>query len=100
MNDFHKALLWTVIPIIILCIGSMIGVASEEGGYSGIFNPIAFLWAGAVIYFIGGVNVLIISAAIHKREIASGIIVGLGIGIVSLGVSCFANNALSSGYLF
>ncbi len=94
MSDFRKALLWTAIPIFILSIVSMVGVVINSGDEGAEFG-FGFLWVGALLYFLGTIIALILSAVMHKRQVMSGILAGIGIGIVSLGVTCFA--MISSG---
>jgi cation transport ATPase len=100
MSGFRKALLWTAVPIVVLSLIGMAGIAGGLYAEDILQVLLGFLWLGAVLYFAGAVIVLVVYAVIHKREIAAGILAGLGIGIVSLGVSCFAGNALSGGSWF
>jgi len=96
MSGFRKALLSTAIPIAVLSLIGMTGMAGGLGG--GIL--LGFLWWGGALYFVGALVALIVYAIIHERQVAAGILAGLGIGIVSLGATCFAGNALSGGYWF
>lgn len=97
MSSFRKALMITAIPIVVL---SIIGMCGMVGELYGALFLLTFLWWGAVIYYLGAVIVFIVYAVRRERQIVAGILAGLGIGIVSLGATCFAGNALSGGYWF
>jgi hypothetical protein len=88
MSDFRKALLWTAIPIVVLSVASMAGVIVNSGDEGAEFG-FGFLWLGAALYFLGTIIAVILSAAMHKRQTMAGILVGISIGIVSLGGTCF-----------
>ena len=75
MSDFRKALIITAIPIVVL---SLISLAVQS-----VWIAAAALWVVAIVAAI----VLIFTG---RREIASGIFTGIGIGIVALGATCFA----------
>jgi hypothetical protein len=97
MSGFRKALLWTAVPIVVMSLIGMAGIASNEVNLAVLLG---FFWVGAVFYFVGTIIALIICAVMRKRQIVAGILAGLGIGIVSLGVTCFTGNALSGGSWF
>jgi ABC-type uncharacterized transport system permease subunit len=68
MSDFQKAMMWTAIAAVVLnALGILAGIVA------------------AVIFAVKG-----------KRQIMSGILAGLGIGIVALGASCFAIIAITN----
>jgi sterol desaturase/sphingolipid hydroxylase (fatty acid hydroxylase superfamily) len=85
MSDFLKALLWTVVPIIVLSAvasgGMMAGAA--WGGFNAIGISAPVLWGVAILTAIGFMIA-------RKRQIAAGIWAGVGISIIGLGVTCFA----------
>lgn len=89
MNDFHKALLWTAIPILILSAISFGGSIADPDtlvfgvGFGAFGGVAAGLWGLAILVCIG-------FALARKRQTALGILAGIGIGIVGLGASCFA----------
>jgi hypothetical protein len=97
MSDFRKALIWTAIPIVVL---SAICIGGWMGGWQAsltivpwfvlMFGPPG-LWVLAILACIG-------FAIARKRQIALGILAGVGIGIVAVGLSCFAaiTSALAS----
>ena len=88
MSDFLKGLLITAIPIVVLSVVSMAGAAVE-----GIY----YVWLGAIaLWWIAIVTAIGYTIA-RKGQIAAGIVAGLGIGIVSLGATCFANFAMGFG---
>jgi hypothetical protein len=99
MSDFRKALLWTAIPIVFLSLittglffydryGTVGRDAERQQSAIG-------LWFYGVFYLVGAMIVAIIYGVRGKRSIASGIWAGIGIGIISLGVTCFANIRIS-----
>jgi hypothetical protein len=89
MSNFRKALLWTAIPIIVLSVAGLTGVAVGSGD-EGVEFFFGLIWFGAAFYFLGAIIALIISAVRHDRQKMAGILAGLGISIVSLGATCFA----------
>jgi hypothetical protein len=95
MSDFRKALLWTAIPIVLLNLISMGLVFYDRYGAVGRDvereSSAIGLSFYAVLYLGGAFIGAIIYGARGKRSIASGMWAGIGIGIISLGVSCFAN---------
>ena len=90
MRDFRKALLWTAIPLVIVGISSagavMAGV--QVGLLGGVTTA---LWFLAILACIG-------FAIAHKRQIATGILAGAGIGLVGLGLTCFAAVSVIGGW--
>ena len=86
MSDFRKALLWTAIPIIVLSTISAGGTIARVGwaDFGAIAGVAAVgLWGVAILAAIG-------FAVARKRQVAAGILVGVGIGIIGLGATCFA----------
>jgi hypothetical protein len=85
MSDFRKGLLWTAIPILVLsAIGAGGTMAKSSPVVYGAFSVVAYgLWGLAILACIG-------FAIAHKRQIAIGILAGIGIGVVGLGLTCFA----------
>ncbi len=88
MSDFWKGLLWTAIPIVVLSVISAVGAIAVSGG----LDPIGWglLWLIPAFLFLVAVGRAIGYTVTGRREIAAGIWAGIGIGIVSLGLSCFA----------
>ena len=81
-SDFKRAFLWIALPIVVLSIVSTAGAAS--GGFYALWYVAAGLGLLAPLVAIG--------FAIGRRgRVASGIWAGVGVGIVALGLTCFAN---------
>ncbi len=89
MSDFGKALMITAIPIVVLSVTSAAGAALFS--VDPRTGPPMTLWVVATLMWVIAVVVAIVFAVKGKRKIAAGIWAGIGIGIVSLGVTCFAN---------
>ena len=89
MSNFRKALMATAIPIVTLSIFGAVGNA--VGGRFG--DPFFLLWWGATGLCVVGFLMAIVLYFMGKRDIAAGIAAGTAIGIVSLGVTCFASIA-------
>ena len=88
MSDFRKALMITAIPIFVLSLGSVVGASAVGGGVDAIV--FAFFWIIPAFFLLIAIVAAIIYTAVHRRERAAGIWAGVGIGIVSVGLSCFA----------
>ena len=86
MSDFKKGLLWTAIPILVVsAVGAGGTMAKSSTFVFGAFSAVAIgLWGLAILACIG-------FAIAHKRQIAIGILAGIGIGVVGLGLTCFAS---------
>ncbi len=82
MSTFKKAFLWTTVPIAGLSIVST-GGAGAEGMYS-LSYVAAGLWLIAVLVAIG----FLVG---RGGRATSGIWAGVAVGVVSLGMTCFAN---------
>ncbi len=89
MSDFKKALLWTAIPVGGLSIISAAGAAVIRN--TNTQSPFTYVWFAAVACFIAAFVALIVFIVKRKNRVAAGILAGIGIGIVALGASCFAN---------
>ena len=86
MSDFRKALLWTAIPILVLSAIGAPGALAPSSAWVGfgVFGGVAAgLWGLAILACIG-------FAIARKRQIALGILAGVGIGLVGVGLTCFA----------
>ena len=84
MNTFWKALLFTVIPLLVLGVISVAGIALGNNNFS-------IVWIVEAVLFLPAFITGIVFIAKGKRQIGAGIIGGLGFGIVILGATCFAN---------
>lgn len=81
MNKYGKALLFTAIPIVILSLISLFSKQSDINKGLGIFWLIAGdIWLIAILTGIG-------FRFKKRKEIASGILVGAGIGFASLALT-------------
>ena len=81
MSDFQKGLVFTVIPFLALAIITWLLRARGGVGISWLVFGLAFLAA-----FVAGM----VFAVRGRRRTAAGIFVGIAIGVVAAGVSCFA----------
>jgi hypothetical protein len=95
-NRFRRALLRTAVPIVIL---SLIGMAGMAGGEAGGM-VLGFAWWFGAVYFLGALIAFIVFAIKQDKTLVAGVLAGLAIGLVSLGATCFAGNALSSSLWF
>ena len=68
---------------------SAVGAGAGGGGVETI--PFLFLWLIPAFLLLIAIVVAIIYTVKGRREIAAGIWAGIGIGIVSMGLTCFAN---------
>lgn len=92
MSNFMKALLVTAIPVGGLSIISSAGIAlAPRSRTQSVFVILWFvslaIWALAIMAAIG-------FAIARQKKITAGIFAGIGIGLVTLGVSCLANLSL------
>jgi hypothetical protein len=89
MSDFRKALMLTSIPIVATSVISLLVQIAKPGAtpeyYTGFF--LALIPDFLILVSIVAAIVLAIRG---KRQLAAGMWAGVGIGVVSLGVSCFA----------
>ncbi len=80
MSPFVKALVFTSVPIVAVSVISALPVVETIG----------LLWFLAVIVAIGFLIAAAVNFARGNRQIAAGILAGVGIGAVALGLTCFA----------
>ena len=94
-SPFKKAFLWTVIPIGTLSVASAVGVAGGNALHDqdNLLFLGFFLWSGAALGWVVAVLAAIGFAIASKRQAASGILAGIGVGFMALAVTCFANIA-------
>ena len=76
MSSFRMALLSTAIPAVAL---SLISLAVTN------------LWLGAIFFVVAAFIASIMFLIFGYRSIAAGILTGVGIGIIAIGATCFAN---------
>ena len=86
----RKALVWTAIPIVVLCVVSTTGAAYEA------FYWVWYMAAGAWLLAIA---VTVVLYARGARESATGVLYGIGIGILPLFTTGLINFAIiQSGF--
>ena len=88
MSDFSKALMITAVPIAVLSVASQVGAIVVGGGLDAI--GFLFVWLVPAFLLLIAIAFAIINTVKGREKIAAGIWAGIGIGIVSLGLSCFA----------
>jgi hypothetical protein len=81
-SAFKKAFAWTAVPIVALSVLSTVG-SGVEGLYA-FWYVAAGLWLLSVLVGIG-------FAIGRGGQTTSGIWAGVGLGVVALGLTCFAN---------
>ncbi len=92
MTDFRKAFVWTAIPIVTL---SIVSTAGAGYGVSG-----AKFWMGFYFVWYVAAGLLLVAAiamvalyAKGKKESASGILAGVGVGVLAVGTTGTVNVA-------
>ena len=85
ISEFRIAFLATAIPIVVLSLISLGGAGSYMG------TGLQFAWVIGAGFFAAALLTAIVLSIVGKGEIAGGIWAGIAIGIVTLGVTCFAN---------
>ena len=89
MSSFRKALIFTTIPIVVLSLVSMVGA----GTY--IYEGMQLVWLSAALLWVTAIVAAIVFTVKGRRTVAAGMFAGIGIGIVALGATCFANLSLA-----
>ena len=88
-GDFTKSFLLTAIPATAIGVGSLIGYSKSGGFDAGI--GFLFLWLLAPVAFVATLIVgFTVPAFRRTRAGVAGVLAGVGISVVSLGLSCFA----------
>ncbi len=92
MTDFRKAFAWTVIPIVIL---SIVSTAGAGYGVSGVKFWIGFyfVWYVAAVVWLAATIAMVALYAEGKRESASGVLAGVGVGVLTVGTTGLVNFA-------
>jgi hypothetical protein len=87
-----KAFAWTAIPIVTL---SIVSTAGAEFGVSGVkfWLGFYFLWAGAAGVWLVATMAMAVLYARGKRESASGVLAGVGVGVLAVGTTGLVNFA-------
>ena len=81
MRNFWIALAATAVPITAFEVMALVLSGSRDTGV-----------LGAIVFglYAGGIIAAIVLAIVRRRRVSAGIFAGLGIGLVSLVVTCFA----------
>jgi hypothetical protein len=86
VSNFRRVLLLTAIPIVALSLISVGGAAQDlESWEPGLYG----VWLLAALLFLIALVVAIVFSIRGKRGVAAGVWTGIGIGVVSLGLTCF-----------
>ena len=81
MSDFRKGLLWTAAPISLVGIISSIGIDVLRTGW--------FVALG--LWIVAFLVAVVLAINKRTRRLSAGIFAGIGISVVVLGLTCFAN---------
>ncbi len=85
LSVFIKAMLFTAIPIFILCAGGAPGAIAPDTTWPGFAVILAAAWG---LWGIAIVAAIVLAIA-KKRQIASGVLTGAAIALVGVGATCF-----------
>ena len=93
MTTYRKAFLWTATPIVALSMISTIAGPADCYESSDTLCVVYVVW-----YAAAGLGVVAILAAIgfaiaERKRATAGIVAGIGVGFLSLAITCFANVA-------
>ncbi len=78
MTDFRKAFAWTAIPIVALSIVSTAGAAYED---------FYLLWFASAGVGLAAILATLIFYAKDTKERASGVLAGIGVGVLAIGIT-------------
>ena len=87
-----KAFAWTAIPIVALSIVSTAGAAAGVSG-SAFWFGFYLVWLGSVGVWLVATTATGVLYARGKRESASGVLAGVGVGVLALGTTGLVNFA-------
>jgi tetratricopeptide (TPR) repeat protein len=104
-DQFRKGFARTAIPIVALSIASTVGVAAGVNYVATELGWSLFLivWLLAAAAWLGAIVATVILYGRGQRWLASGVLAGVGIGVIALGATLFANVATIGwglGYYF
>ena len=91
-SEILQAFAWTAIPIVTLNIMSTVGA---EYGVSGVkfWAGFYFVWYVAVAVWLAASLAMVVLYATGKRESASGVLAGVGVGVLAVGTTGLVNFA-------
>ena len=87
-----KAFVWTAIPIVTLSIVSTAGAAVGVSG-SAFWIGFYFVWYVAAVVWLAATITMVVLYAEGKRESASGVLGGVGVGVLAVGTTGLVNFA-------
>jgi hypothetical protein len=87
-GDFVKGFLLTGIPATAIGVFTAVGYRASGGFDNGI--GYLFLWLLGPLAFIVTMIIGLVSSAFGTRSARAGVLVGIGVAVISLGTSCFA----------
>ena len=92
MTVFWKAFAWTAIPIVVL---STVSTAGAAWGLSGVkfWLGFYFVWSGAAGVWLVATIAMAVLYARGRRESASGVLAGVGVGVLAVGTTGLVNFA-------
>ena len=92
MTVFWTAFTWTATPIVVL---SIMITAAAGYGVSGVkfWVGFYFVWFGAAGVWLVATIAMAVLYARGKRESASGVLAGVGVGVLAVGTTGLANFA-------
>lgn len=88
-SGFRKAMVVTAIPFLVVSVAWVIGAKFLAN------TPFTALVGFPVLAVPAAIIVAVILAVTRRRQLAAGVLAGLGIGIVAMGASCFASAAIT-----
>ncbi len=91
-SGIFQAFVWTAIPIVTL---SIVSTAGAEYGVSGVkfWVGFYFVWYVAVAVWLAASVAMVVLYATGKRESASGVLAGVGVGVLAVGTTGLVNFA-------
>ena len=87
-----KAFAWTAIPIVTLSIVSTVGAVYGASGVK-FWSGFYLVWTVAGGVWLGAIIAMVVLYARGKREGASGILAGVGVGVLAIGTTGLVNFA-------
>ncbi|MBI4329739.1 MAG: hypothetical protein HY673_00475 [Chloroflexi bacterium] len=94
-SPFKKGLVATAIPLVAgsIAVPALLLLLDTGGGRMEAMGAVAIMAFLILAAFILGIILSAVLAITGRRQLAAGILAGMGIGIVALGISCFSLSA-------